>query len=253
MKEYQRWTGRLIQGLEGDPRVLGLIALGSMAGNPDPYSDHDFFVITQRGEEETFRTDLSWLPCRIALAFRETEHGLKVVTEEGHLLEFAVFTPEELGVARINRFKILLDRIGLEPTLRSLQQKEETAPTDEFLFGMFFTNLLVAVGRARRGESLSGRAFLGYAVGHLVRLFERNFSPTDPSLLDNLDPLRRFEFAYPELGEEVNRALRLDFPEAAEALMNIAQRTLHSHASFPHKGWEAVRSHLLLKSSSSQP
>ena len=96
--EYRAFSNELTQSARQNPRVVGLIAVGSMsevATVPDAWSDHDFFLIVQPGEQESFRTDLSWLPQpnTIALSFRDTEHGLKVVYNNGHLLEFAVFDP----------------------------------------------------------------------------------------------------------------------------------------------------------------
>jgi len=40
-------------------------------------------------------------------------------------------------------------------------------------------------------------------------------------LLDNLDPLRRFELVYPVLGEEINKLLLKAIPEAAEELFGL--------------------------------
>ncbi len=79
---YEAFTESLRVRLEEDPRVLGLVALGSMARQdyePDRWSDHDFFVITRSGEQEAFRGDRSWLPRsdRIVLSYRETPHGVK--------------------------------------------------------------------------------------------------------------------------------------------------------------------------------
>jgi hypothetical protein len=70
---------------------------------PDEWSDHDFFVITPPGGQEALREDLSWLPRadRVALSFRETGHGLVVLYDDGHLLEFAVFELDELALAAI--------------------------------------------------------------------------------------------------------------------------------------------------------
>src|SRR5207237_44114 len=54
---YDRFSERLHQRLAADERVLGLVALGSMSGEPPPdqWSDHDFFVITRPGEQERMR------------------------------------------------------------------------------------------------------------------------------------------------------------------------------------------------------
>ena len=65
LDDYRAYTTALTRNLANDPRVLGLIALGSMAEQdylPDQWSDHDFFVVTVPGQQEAFRTDLSWLP-----------------------------------------------------------------------------------------------------------------------------------------------------------------------------------------------
>src|SRR5437660_8165424 len=120
---YDRFSERLHQRLAADERVLGLVALGSMSGEPlpDEWSDHDFFVITRPGEQERMRTDLSWLPDAEAIAFsyRETAHGLKVFYSSAHLLEFAVFDFAELQLARVNRYRTLLDRGGVEERMRA--------------------------------------------------------------------------------------------------------------------------------------
>ena len=50
--QYDAFTERLRASLEGDGRVLGLVALGSMSGEPpaaDQYSDHDFFAVVRSG------------------------------------------------------------------------------------------------------------------------------------------------------------------------------------------------------------
>ncbi len=65
LKQYRTFTATLTETLAVDGRVVGLIALGSMAEQdypPDRWSDHDFFVITEPGAQEAFRADLSWLP-----------------------------------------------------------------------------------------------------------------------------------------------------------------------------------------------
>ena len=54
--------------------------------------------MTEDAEAEPMRTTLDWLPDhpRIAICVRETAHGLKVVYDSAHVLEFAVFTRLEL-------------------------------------------------------------------------------------------------------------------------------------------------------------
>lgn len=205
--EYQDFTATLLDRLTGDQRVIGLVALGSMAEQdylPDRWSDHDFFVVVKSGEQETFRVDLSWLPYfeEIAFSYRETGHGLKLVYASGHLLEFAVFDTAELQLARINRFRVLLDRGNITQQLKEIQEAtthscQETISDDTYLFGQFLTNLLVETGRYNRGEKLSGHQFVkSSALKYLITLLEKYLPSPSRRVLDNLDPLRRFEIDF---------------------------------------------------------
>jgi hypothetical protein len=79
-QEYQVFTDTLRNTLKNDKRVLGLMAAGSMAAvshQPDPWSDHDFWVIVESGTEEWFHSHTDWLPHseQIVLHFREP-HGV---------------------------------------------------------------------------------------------------------------------------------------------------------------------------------
>lgn len=225
---FAAFTGALSGSLTEDPRIVGLVALGSMSGEgpaPDEFSDHDFFVVTETGLQELFRTDLSWLPGAgdAALVHRETEHGLKVVLPDGHLLEFAVFDRDELLLARANRFRVLLDRGGVAERMAEVAEKPTSAPESRWLCGQLLGNLLVGGGRAARGELLSARLFVaGHATGHLLRLLARHVPPEAAAPLDDLDPFRRFERAYPALGTRVNAAVALPPLEAALALLDLA-------------------------------
>jgi lincosamide nucleotidyltransferase B/F len=232
---YRKFTERLRASLESDDSVVGLVALGSMAAvdyEPDQWSDHDFFVVVQSGAQERFRTVLSWLPdhAEIGMAFRETAHGVKVLYSDGHLLEFAVFDMDELQLARINRFRVLFDRADISTAMAAVQREtlrvHDTGRADDaYLIGMLLSNLLVGVGRYVRGERLSGTQFVkGHALGHLLTLASRHLSSERDAALDDLDPFRRFELAYPRLSRDVEHALSLTTPLAARALLDIAQR-----------------------------
>ena len=239
---YSAFTDALSRRLDGDPRVVGLVALGSMSGDgpaPDDFSDHDFFVVTRSGAQEAYRTDLVWLPGaeRAVLVHRETEHGLKVIRDDGHLLELAVFDPDELRVARANRYRVLLDRGGVAEGMAAIAAKPAESPTDRWLCGQLLGNLLVGGGRAARGELLSARLFVaGHATGHLLRLLSRHVPPEAPVPLDDLDPFRRFERAFPRLGAEANAALSLPPLAGALALLDLASRELGGRAA----GWPAA-------------
>lgn len=236
-ERYQRFTQQLQDSLAQKDHVLGLVALGSMAAQdylPDEWSDHDFFVIVDPGHQEVFRMDSSWLPNpqEIVLTFRETVHGVKVLYRDAHLLEFAVFDLNELSLARVNRYKILLNLCDLEPYMKRIQAEtlEKAGPVNpEWVFGQFLTNLLVGVGRFRRGEHLSAHSFVTqHALQHLVLLCHHCLESPHKRLLDNLDPFRRLEFAFPEAGAKLNHLVQKQTPEAAEGLLEFAEENLRS-------------------------
>jgi len=235
--EYHAFTATLSATLAQDPRVVGLIALGSMAEQdymPDRWSDHDFFVITEPGAQEAFRTDLSWLPDhhRIAFWLRENAHALRVVYDSGHIVEPVVLDKDELSAIDINRYLVLIDHSDVLPRIaaaatRTTEQAQEAADSDQLNGGMFLVNLIVGVGRYYRGERLSGHTYVKvYAQDHLLRLLGKYVPAPQRSLLDNLAPSRRFEQVYPELGAELDAIALLPPPDAAARLLNLAERAL---------------------------
>lgn len=235
--EYQTFTTTLTATLAANGRILGLVALGSMAQQdyqPDRWSDHDFFVVTQPGAQPALRADLGWLPdaARIALAFQETAHGMKVIYDSGHLLEFAVFDPDELQLARVNRYRVLLDKADVTARMAAVAAATaESAPPHDadpaYDLGQFLTALLVGCGRFRRGERLSAHEFVkGYAVNHLLKLTAAHVPSANQAILDNLNPTRRFELAYPEIAAALHAALLQDTETAARTLLALAQHHL---------------------------
>jgi lincosamide nucleotidyltransferase B/F len=233
---YRTFTERLCESLHADPEVLGFVALGSMAAvdyEPDKWSDHDFFVVVKAGSQAHYRENLSWLPDddQIAMAFRETEHGLKVLYRGGHLLEFAVFDLDELRLARINRFRVLIDRADVTSALervrtQTIRAVESGRKDATYRVGMILSNLLVGVGRYARGERLSGTQFVkGHALGQILALAGEQ-RRSDRGAADDLDPYRRFELTHPGLAQEFEHAIRLATPLAARALLDIARREL---------------------------
>jgi predicted nucleotidyltransferase len=252
--EYQRFTEELRRRLAADERVVGLVALGSMATRdyaPDAFSDHDFFVVTRPGEQEHFRKETSWVPeaGKLVLWMRETAHGVKALFESGHLLEFAVFSPEELHLARVNRYRVLLDRGGVEETLAEVARHtaQQGSPDDGWLLGQFLSQLIIGTGRYARGERLSGHSRVKEeALRHLVRLLARHASAEHKSLLDDLDAVRRFERVFPRLGQELNAALGQETPQAALRMLDLAERELNERlgSSLPTAAFSAVRARL---------
>lgn len=254
--DYRAFTRLLVDRLESDERVLGLVAVGSMAERdyaPDEWSDHDFFVVTRPGEQEAFRADLSWLPRadEIVLSLRETEHGLKVFYADAHLIEFAVFALDELGLAPpVDRHRVLLDLGGVAEGLRvvSRQPGAGSSRRDEAArqFGLLLAHVLVGAGRHVRGEVLSGAFFVkSLAVSNLVSLVAAVLPSESSSLLDGLDPLRRFDLAYPEIAREIDGLCRAEAPVAATGLLALAERVLRpTHPELPWHAFEVVRERL---------
>jgi lincosamide nucleotidyltransferase B/F len=252
-EQYRAFTTILTETLTADTRVVGLVALGSMAEQdylPDRWSDHDFFVITEPGAQEAFRRDLSWLPDyqRIAFRLREGPHALRVVYDSGHIVEMVVFDASELDGAYANRYRVLIDRGDVAARIaaaaaRTAQEAQQSADSDEFNLGMFLVNLLVGAGRYYRGERLSGHTYVKvYAQDHLLRLLGKYVPALQRSLLDNLAPSRRFEQVYPDLGAQLDAIALLPAPVAAASLLDLAQDALDSRMpAFPSADLAVVR------------
>jgi hypothetical protein len=253
LDQYRAFSATLTETLARDPRVVGLIALGSMAEQdyvPDQWSDHDFFVITAPGTQEAFRSDLSWLPDhgRIAFSFREDAHALRVIYDTGHILELVIFDEAEMDQAYANRYRVLIDRGAVTQRIaaaadRTAQRAQQGAGSDQLNMGMFLVNMLVGVGRYYRGERLSGHTFVKvYAQDHLLRLLAKYVPAPQHSLLDNLAPSRRFEQVYPELGAALDLIALLPPPAAATHLLDLAERSLSdSMPDFPAAHCAVVR------------
>jgi hypothetical protein len=237
---YEAFTRALAARLEGDPDVLGLVALGSMSGEPpgpDAWSDHDFFVVTRPGAQERFRTDPGWLPApeRIALLHRETAHGLKVIWDDGHLAELAVFDPGELSLAKVNRHRVLLDREGTPGALAArmaevraatVAQARASATDPRWEAGQLLGTLLVGALRAARGERASGDLLVrAYAARHFLALVHATVPPAPGARPDDLDPFRRIEEAWPRLATALEAALAPSAPASARALLALARET----------------------------
>ena len=250
---YQAFTGALLHNLERDARVLGLMAAGSMAQQshpPDEWSDHDFWLVVEPDAQVWFHTRREWLPDsdQLVLFFREPHGGFKALYRSGHLLEFAVSDREGMLHARVNDYRLLIDRIGLAADLARMHAAtvadfQRTTGDDVSLLGQFMTNLLVGVGRYRRGEQLSARQLITLSsLYSLLQLIPKHIPAERPVPLDNLDPLRRVELAYPALGAEINRLVRLELDQAAAGLLDLADRLLRDRlAEYPADAVETVR------------
>lgn len=210
-------------------QVTGLIFVGSAADTSrvDKWSDHDFFVVTVPGAAEAMRQDLSWLPHfeHIVLSPRETDHGLKVVFTDGRVLEFAIFEDSELELAGVNDFDVFIDKANIQARMEAIAKRSRPGAFDEVKeFELFICQLLIGVGRARRGEILiAGQQIRTYALTNLLGLIRHWVKPKAGTqhLEDIFSRFRRFEKQYPVLAARIEEYLELDPESCAKALLAL--------------------------------
>ena len=235
MDRFTAYLQELVESCTQSPVITGLVLMGSTADRSrvDEWSDHDFAVITAPERVEALRGDLSWLPRhdRLVASVREHHDGFKAVYDDGSVIEFAVTDLAGLATFYANDWEVAYGG----PTVLGVMESVAAKPVpDSGSAEVFLTALLVGVGRARRGEVLSGGASVrGLALEHLLVLLRS-------SVPDNLDPRRRFEFAHPRLGAELIAAQELPVEACARAMLEIAEREL----PLPAAAVAALRSRL---------
>ena len=254
---YIRFADALVDTLAARPDVVGLVAVGSFATGPDEYSDHDFFVIARdQPAAEALRRDVTWLPDseRLVLVFRETAHGVKAVYDDGHVMEFAVFLPDEIRLAAVNRARVLVDRADVQARVDTAREQSAARAgmpdeSDDYLVGQLLTALLVGVQRHRRGERMSGIDFVHrYALRHFLVLLALHVPADQPAARDDLNPFRRVEQAWPAVGMALTALFSTgNLEKTALGLLDLASDLFRHHlndASSPDEAWTAVRSYL---------
>lgn len=235
-EDFQNFRKNLKDNLNQLETVTGLAFVGSAAdtSRADEWSDHDFFVFTTDGNAEGLRQDLTWLPDYedIVLFVRETEHGLKVIYNDGHVLEFAIFE-DDWELSGVNLFEVTLDKSSIAERMAEAQARSVPKPIDlDREFSLFLAHLLIGTGRFRRGETLSARQFINtFCVNSVVRLVTELIPPSTDSrdTADNQNPFRRFEVRYPEMSNELEAIQRKDLESAALELLGFVKRNLAGH------------------------
>ncbi|MCU1421947.1 MAG: hypothetical protein JWN36_1598 [Microbacteriaceae bacterium] len=250
LARFTLYSRQLLAACQNDPRVVGLVFMGSGAAHwrVDEWSDHDFAVVCESGAQEALRSDLSWLPQHKSLVTVAREHhdGFKGLYADGHVIEFAVVDRTELGTFFANDFEVALDRGGVRKTMDAVAAKPfplaAADPTRDF--SVFLVALVVGVGRARRGERLSANGTIrAFALEHLLRVFV-SLLGTD-SRLDGLDVTRRFETAHPDVARELDHALCSELETAGRLLLDIAENYLAgTWAAYPLDAVATVRARL---------
>ncbi|GHF57291.1 hypothetical protein HNQ07_003767 [Deinococcus metalli] len=252
--EHAAFTAALGAALAARTEVLGLILLGSTAGThhaPDAHSDHDFFVIVTPDAADSYRASPEWLPPRAASVVhhhRDTTHGARVIYADGHLLEYAVFTPDELAVSRNHHARVAFDRVGDLPRRLAATLPDREPPPAPDVAGVLsdlMLHLLVGVGRHARGERLAAHQMVRvYAVQDHLTLLRTLEPPAAPDLLDVHNVWRRVERTHPAHAEALEAALALPLPAGAAWLLNLAEAWWSSHGAWSPDVARAVRARI---------
>lgn len=221
----------------------GLVLLGSSSDaaehRRDEWSDHDFFMLARPGSEAAVRDVEAWLPDpeRLVLVAREGDIGFAAVYDDGHVFEFAAATAEELsGALATEDVGIPVDDGTAAQLVAASQARVLAAPAPDPVNDarLVLVKLLIGVGRERRGESLVAGQFVhAWAVNHFARAVRARI-PVDGSR-DAIDPVRRFERDYPELGARLRAALGAPVEQAARGMFDLLRETLEP-------GWDAFPS-----------
>lgn len=190
--------------LQATGNALALIGLGSVGLEQeriDAYSDLDFFVIAKDGGKQAFLADLAWLSCvaPIAYTFQNTVDGYKALYADGIFCEFAIFERAELVSIPFSRGRIIWKAADIPENI-AIPVRSAPPPKHkpvEWLLGEALTNLLVGIGRDRRGEKLAAlRLIQNFAVDRVLELIEQ-METAQPIQRDEWALERRYEQRYP--------------------------------------------------------
>lgn len=250
-EQFAHFTEILLENARQNPDVLGVVFLGSAADahRRDSWSDHDMFWVVKSGRQEHYRQDLSWLPYpeQIVMRYRETQHGVNVIYDFGHLIEFAVFDLDELNEVKANDYAVPLDKADIEQRMASAVKNTTAERVEAVIAARHLMQIVFAgIGRWARGEKISAHAFVRmYALRRLLQVLPLVLQPENVAKLDSLDPYRRFEQVLPELGAQIDNLLRLDVPECAIGYLDLLETHVKPHIQeYPVELAETVRRHI---------
>lgn len=242
---FQSYTEQLRARLDADPRVLGLVLLGSTADASyrDAWSDHDFWVITETGAQGAYLDTPAWLPDAGSILLT-ARHGVSyrtVLYRDGHKVEYAVFDPEQADAnGKIERFLVRIDRAHVAELARAIRDRSRRERADAVARPDNLENLCLllwtAHERSLRGERFSAHRYLLASADTLLDLLVFHTDLARAQTADRLDPRRRLEQLRPELAAELQRIVSLPVPRAGVELLDLARRLLRAVA--PGLAWE---------------
>jgi hypothetical protein len=221
----------LLAAAKNSPHAIALIGAGSAGveiARMDQYSDIDFFLIVEEGYSSGFINDNSWLGAELSIvfAFRDTEHGNKVLLENGVFLEFAIFTEAELAQNGIPGLRTIWSRP--EFSLPDFSDKQPVTRELSYYVDQALSNLLVGALRLRRGERLAAVTMVErYALTNLLTAYrlKKNLRIEDPFNIERrAEATLGIEFAPMVQGYE-----RVE--ESLEALLGFAENNFEVNSS----------------------
>jgi hypothetical protein len=214
-------------------QALALIGLGSVGlelDRLDAYSDLDFFAIVRAGQKARFVEHLDWLEsiAPVVYAFRNTSDGYKLLFADGIFCEFAVFEPDELAGIPFAPGRIVWKAAEVDETIaRPASMPSAPGPrSTEWLLGEALSNLVVGLGRYRRGERLSAARFVQqYAVDRVLELAAQ-IEAEQPGFRDVFAGERRFEARFPGIATVLPQFVQgyERTPESAAAILIFLER-----------------------------
>jgi hypothetical protein len=248
--DFDALTAALVRACRDTDGVDGLVLLGSAstraASRRDEWSDHDVYVLLADDRADALRSSLAFVPMaeRIATRTRESHLGFAVLYDDGHLLEFAAGTADELGVVRSGQFEVVQDTA--DGTLAAIAERTSRPEVDLLTpaehTALAIIKLMVGIGRARRGELASASQFIhSHALTHLAMAVRTRVPPPGAIHRDPLDPVRRLERDYPDLGAHLAAVLDQPLEAAARGTFDLLRTTLEpGWSGFPTAAADAV-------------
>lgn len=228
---FDAYTDRLVTWARSDDRVLGIALLGSGAdrGRIDEWSDHDIAVVVDAAAVEELRGTTDWIPDASSLAVvgREWHDGFKALFADGRVIEYAVTDLDGLATFPVAAALIAYDGGGVAPAVdraRAATRPRAVSPP-ETLAAVLLVQIVVGVGRVRRGERLSGGDVIrSEAVATLLDLMIAVLHPA--SRPDPFDAFRRFEQVDADSAARLERELAQPSEDAARGILDLAEDVL---------------------------
>jgi len=231
LEAFDAYTRRLVAWARADDRVLGVALLGSGADRArvDEWSDHDIAVVAAADAVDELRADVSWLPDARDLTgvAREWHDGFKALFADGRVIEFAVTDPESFASFPITDAAIVYDAGVVASALEAARTATRTrvVPEPEVAAVVLLVELLVGVGRVRRGEVLSGGDVIRSEAAQtlLDLLVARMPGVAHP---DAFDGRRRIEAVLPRESARLAEVLAGEPEDAARGILDLAEESV---------------------------